>query len=95
MPIIATPIDKVARLKYLIHPVKECKYQQLEQSKEESLQGSSYAITNMTNLRSCPRSNMMRFLNIISIRKMTVRSRNKTKEIQTIISIQKIKRGRK
>ena len=81
---IATPIGNVVQLKYLIHPAEEHKSQQPEQSKEEVVQGQSYATTSMINLRPCPRNNITSQLNGASPIRMAVRSRNMTKETQTI-----------
>ena len=53
--------------------MKESKSQQTEQSKEEALQGLSYATASMINSRLFPRNNAMGSLNGASPRIMEVR----------------------
>ena len=88
-------MGNMVQLKYLIHPTEEKKYQKWEKIKEEALQGSIYTTTSMINPRHCPRKNVMSLLNSKSTRRMAVRSRNTTKETQTIRSRPIIMKRRK
>ena len=80
------------KLKPLIHPMEERKYQQ---SKEEALQESSSATTSMMNSRRCPRKNATSLLNGASPGIMLTRTINRTNETQTIKAIPIMKQQRK
>ena len=69
---IATPILNAVRMKSLLHPSEERESQQLEQIKEDYLQGPSPATTSTMNSRRCPGNNVMSLLNGSSPIRITV-----------------------